>query len=76
MTASSSIDANASEQTDKLHTYGFYLQDAIHLTDQWIAVLGGRYTHYQQMAGRGRPFRVSIPIPMMICMAAACRFGV
>ena len=59
VTASSSIDADASEQTDKLHTYGFYLQDAIHLTDQWIAVLGGRYTHYQQMAGRGRPFSIN-----------------
>lgn len=59
VTASNIIDDSASEQTDKLHTYGFYVQDAIHLTDQWIAVLGGRYTHYQQTAGRGRPFSIN-----------------
>ncbi|MBF7694568.1 TonB-dependent siderophore receptor [Acinetobacter rathckeae] len=52
----SSIDASASDQTNKLHTYGMYLQDSIYLTDQWIAVLGGRYTHWQQTAGKGRPF--------------------
>lgn len=59
VSVSNAIDDSASEQTDKLHTYGFYVQDAIHLTDQWIAVLGGRYSHYQQMAGRGRPFSVN-----------------
>lgn len=52
----SSIDASASDQTNKLHTYGLYLQDSIYLTDQWIAVVGGRYTHWQQTAGKGRPF--------------------
>ncbi|EPG36971.1 TonB-dependent siderophore receptor [Acinetobacter colistiniresistens] len=55
--ASRNIVASDSDQTDKLHTYGFYLQDAIHLNDQWIAVLGGRYLNYQQTAGRGRPFK-------------------
>lgn len=51
------ISDKDSDQTDKLHTYGFYLQDAIHLNEKWIAVLGGRYLHYQQMAGRSRPFK-------------------
>ena len=55
--ASRNIVASDSDQTDKLHTYGFYLQDAIHLNEKWIAVLGGRYLHYQQTAGRGRPFK-------------------
>ena len=53
---SKNVVASDSDQTDQLHTYGFYLQDAIHLNDAWIAVLGGRYLHYQQTAGRGRPF--------------------
>lgn len=51
------ISNDDSDQTDKLHTYGFYLQDAIHLNEKWIAVLGGRYLHYQQTAGRSRPFK-------------------
>jgi len=55
--ASRNIVASDSDQTDKLHTYGFYLQDAIHLNEKWIAVLGGRYLHYQQTAGRSRPFK-------------------
>ncbi|WP_343580595.1 TonB-dependent siderophore receptor [Acinetobacter sp.] len=55
--ASRNVVASDSDQTDKLHTYGFYLQDAIHLNEQWIAVLGGRYLNYQQTAGRGRPFK-------------------
>lgn len=55
--ASQNIVASDSDQTDKLHTYGFYLQDAIHLNENWIAVLGGRYLNYQQTAGRGRPFK-------------------
>ena len=54
---SQNIVASDSDQTDKLHTYGFYLQDAIHLNEKWIAVLGGRYLNYQQTAGRGRPFK-------------------
>ncbi|WP_433847881.1 TonB-dependent siderophore receptor [Acinetobacter proteolyticus] len=55
--ASQNIVASDSDQTDKLHTYGFYMQDAIHLNENWIAVLGGRYLNYQQTAGRGRPFK-------------------
>nr|WP_244518260.1 TonB-dependent siderophore receptor [Acinetobacter boissieri] len=55
----SSVDASASDQTNKLHTYGMYLQDSIYLTDQWIAVVGARYTHWQQTAGKGRPFVLS-----------------
>jgi len=55
--ASQNVVASDSDQTDKLHTYGFYVQDAIHLNEKWIAVLGGRYLNYQQTAGRGRPFK-------------------
>ncbi|MBO9529206.1 MAG: TonB-dependent siderophore receptor, partial [Acinetobacter oleivorans] len=54
---SQNVVASESDQTDKLHTYGFYVQDAIHLNEKWIAVLGGRYLNYEQTAGRGRPFK-------------------
>ncbi|MBF7685894.1 TonB-dependent receptor [Acinetobacter sp. B10A] len=56
---SSSIDASASDQTNKLRTYGMYVQDSMYLTDHWIAVMGARYTHWQQIAGRGRPFNTN-----------------
>lgn len=59
LTSLSSIDPAASDQTNKLHTYGFYVQDSVYLNDQWIAVLGGRYTHWKQTAGRGRPFNLN-----------------
>lgn len=59
LTTLSSIDPASSDQTNKLHTYGMYIQDSVYLTDQWIAVLGARYTHWQQTAGRGRPFALN-----------------
>lgn len=58
-TYTSQVSNTDSDQTDKLHTYGIFLQDSIYLTDQWIAVLGTRYTHWQQLAGKGRPFVVN-----------------
>ena len=40
--ASQNVVASDSDQTDKLHTYGFYVQDAIHLNKNgllyWVDV--------------------------------------
>ena len=48
-----------SAQSDTLRTHSVFLQDSIHLNEQWILVAGGRYQTYDQMAGRGRPFTVN-----------------
>ncbi|MCX8995532.1 TonB-dependent siderophore receptor [Rhizobiaceae bacterium BDR2-2] len=50
------VSAADSDQTEKLSTVSFYMQDALHLTDQWILVGGLRYQYYDLMAGKGRPF--------------------
>jgi iron complex outermembrane receptor protein len=36
-----------------------FLQDSIHLTDQWILVAGGRFQEYDQYAGKGVPFKAN-----------------
>jgi iron complex outermembrane receptor protein len=51
-----------SEQTERLETVAFYAQDAIHLDDQWILVAGMRYQHYDQIAGKGRPFSLNTDV--------------
>lgn len=56
ITPATNVVASDSDQTDKLHTYGFYLQDSIDLSPRWTGVFGVRYTHWDQVAGRGRPF--------------------
>nr|WP_151820814.1 TonB-dependent siderophore receptor [Acinetobacter soli] len=56
---SGTVSASDSDQTDKLHTYGVYFQDSIHLTSKWIGVIGARYTHWDQLAGKGRPFKIN-----------------
>jgi len=48
-----------SAQSDILRTDSLFVQDSIHLNEQWILVAGGRYQTYDQVAGRGRPFRVN-----------------
>ncbi|HEY0294957.1 MAG TPA: TonB-dependent siderophore receptor, partial [Bordetella sp.] len=48
-----------SDQTDKLQAVSFWLQDSLHLTDKWILVGGLRYQHWDQLAGKGRPFHVN-----------------
>lgn len=59
MNPSSTVSASDSDQTDKLRAQSAFLQDALHLTDQWTLVLGGRYQMYDQLAGRGRPFKAN-----------------
>ncbi|MYZ42312.1 TonB-dependent siderophore receptor [Schauerella aestuarii] len=56
------VSASDSDQTDNLTATSFFLQDSLHLTDKWILVGGLRYQHYEQIAGRGRPFRANTDI--------------
>jgi iron complex outermembrane receptor protein len=48
-----------SAQTDKLRSDSVFLQDSIHLTDQWILVAGARFQEYDQYAGKGVPFQAN-----------------
>lgn len=52
----STVRPAESDQTEKLKTASIYIQDSLHLNDQWILVGGVRYQHYDQISGRGRPF--------------------
>ncbi|MBB1627107.1 TonB-dependent receptor [Achromobacter sp. UMC71] len=56
------VVASDSDQTDKLRATSFFLQDSLHLTERWILVGGLRYQHYEQLAGRGRPFKTNTDI--------------
>ena len=53
------VSASDSDQTLKQESYSAYAQDALYLTDKWIAVAGLRYQYYTQYAGKGRPFNVN-----------------
>jgi len=50
------VVASDSDQTDRVVTQSAFIQDSIHLNEQWIFVAGARYQLYDQLAGRGRPF--------------------
>jgi iron complex outermembrane receptor protein len=50
------VSAPDSNQLDILRTDSVFIQDSVHLTDQWIAVVGGRYEMFDQQAGKGIPF--------------------
>lgn len=52
-----SVSASDSDQRIQQETYATYVQDALYLTDKWIAVAGARYQYYTQYAGKGRPFK-------------------
>jgi len=45
-----------SRQLDMLRSDSLFVQDSVHLTDQWIAVAGARYQWFDQQAGKGTPF--------------------
>ncbi|MCK7228528.1 TonB-dependent siderophore receptor [Enterobacter asburiae] len=53
------VSASDSDQTIKQESYSAYAQDALYLTDKWIAVAGLRYQYFTQYAGKGRPFNVN-----------------
>ena len=48
-----------SAQTDLLRSDSVFVQDSIHLTDQWIFVAGGRFQAYDHYAGKGVPFKAN-----------------
>ncbi len=54
----STVSAANSDQTDLLHTHALFVQDAIHLNDQWILQAGLRYESFSELTGKGRPFIV------------------
>ncbi|MGC2778104.1 MAG: TonB-dependent siderophore receptor [Bradyrhizobium sp.] len=56
------VSATDSDQTDKLGTYSLFLQDTLHLTDKLSLVGGVRYMDYEQIAGRGRPFKANTDV--------------
>ncbi|WP_316166009.1 MULTISPECIES: TonB-dependent siderophore receptor [unclassified Bradyrhizobium] len=53
------VSASDSDQTDKLGQYSLFVQDTLHLTDKLSFVGGVRYMDYEQIAGRGRPFKAN-----------------
>lgn len=57
--AGTTVSAADSEQTDLLRSDSVFLQDSIHLTEQWILVAGARFQEYDQYAGKGRPFKAN-----------------
>ncbi|WP_126285587.1 TonB-dependent siderophore receptor [Burkholderia stagnalis] len=56
---SSTVSASDSDQTDTLHDASVFFQDSIHVTDKWIVSGGLRFITYNQVAGRGRPFKAN-----------------
>jgi len=58
----STVSAPNSDQTDHLRTHAFFVQDAIHLNDQWIFQAGLRYDAFDEMTGKGRPFVVGADV--------------
>lgn len=57
--AGTTVSPTDSAQTDVLRSNSLFLQDSIHLTDQWILVAGGRFQAYDQYAGKGVPFKAN-----------------
>ncbi|PYC23283.1 TonB-dependent siderophore receptor [Pseudomonas jessenii] len=57
--AGTTVSAPDSAQTDELRSDSVFLQDSIHLNDQWILVAGGRFQKYDQYAGKGVPFKAN-----------------
>lgn len=55
----STVSDSDSDQRIQQESYAAYVQDALYLTDKWIAVAGMRYQYYTQYAGKGRPFNVN-----------------
>ncbi|MBN8954377.1 MULTISPECIES: TonB-dependent siderophore receptor [unclassified Rhizobium] len=56
MPACTTVSKPDSDQTEIISTASAYMQDSLHLTDQWILVGGLRYQYYDLTAGKGRPF--------------------
>ncbi|CAI2473852.1 TonB-dependent siderophore receptor [Serratia plymuthica] len=53
VTDSSTENVANSNNLNRIHSRSVYAKDSISLTPDWIAVLGGRYQHYEQRASKG-----------------------
>ncbi|GFM89073.1 TonB-dependent receptor [Pseudomonas cichorii] len=53
------VSETDSAQSDILRSHSLFLQDSIHLNEQWILLGGARFMTFDQVAGRGRPFTVN-----------------
>lgn len=52
--ANSSTENSANANNlNRTHSRSLYAKDSISLTENWIAVVGGRYQHYEQRASKG-----------------------
>ncbi|MDI6528862.1 TonB-dependent receptor [Pseudomonas otitidis] len=56
------VAAGDSDQTDRVVSQSAFFQDSVHLNEQWIFIAGARYQLYDQLAGRGRPFKKNTDI--------------
>ncbi|WP_145566436.1 TonB-dependent siderophore receptor [Yersinia aleksiciae] len=56
MPVSTKVSAKNSDHRRNLKSYGWFMQDAIELTDKWIVLAGLRYDHFDVLSGKGRPF--------------------
>lgn len=56
MPVSTKVSAKNSDHRRNLKSYGWFMQDAIELTDKWIVLAGLRYDHFDVFSGKGRPF--------------------
>ncbi len=56
---SATVSASDSDQSDQLHGKSLFAQDSVYLGDRWIVSAGVRYQDYNQVAGRGRPFKAN-----------------
>lgn len=55
----SMVSAADSDQTDKLRSAALFIQDTAYLGDRWIVTAGLRYDKYDELTGKGRPFRTN-----------------
>lgn len=53
VTNASTENVANSNNLNRIHSRSVYAKDSISLTPDWIAVLGGRYQHYEQRASKG-----------------------
>lgn len=58
----STVSAKDSDQTDKLRTTAFYLQDSWYFGEKWILTGGARYDHFNELTGKGRPFNTNTQV--------------
>ncbi|AML59827.1 Ferrichrome-iron receptor [Serratia rubidaea] len=59
MPPSTAVSAKDSDQRENLTSYGWFMQDYVQLTDNWLLMGGLRYDTFDVYAGKGRPFNVN-----------------